>query len=38
MRKIGRDYPGGRVEYVYLVESYRDGARSRESIPKFVEK
>ena len=30
VRKIGRDYPGGRVEYVYLVESYRDGARSRQ--------
>lgn len=30
VRKIARDYPGGRVEYVYLVESYRDGARSRQ--------
>ena len=30
VRKIGRDYPGGRVEYVYLVESYRDGARNRQ--------
>jgi len=30
VRKIARDYPSGRVEYVYLVESYRDGARSRQ--------
>lgn len=30
VRKIARDYPGGRVEYVYLVESYRDGARIRQ--------
>lgn len=30
VRKVARDYPGGRVEYVYLVESYRDGARSRQ--------
>ncbi len=30
VRKIARDYPGGRVEYVYLVESYRDGVRVRQ--------
>jgi transposase len=30
VRKVAREYPGGRVEYVYLVESYRDGARSRQ--------
>ena len=30
VRKVARDYPGGRVEYVYLVESYRDGGRSRQ--------
>jgi hypothetical protein len=30
VRKIARDYPGGRVEYVYLVESYREGERVRQ--------
>jgi len=30
VRKIARDYPGGRVEYVYLVESYREGGRVRQ--------
>jgi hypothetical protein len=30
VRKIAREYPGGRVEYVYLLESYRDGARIRQ--------
>lgn len=30
VRKIARDYPGGRVEYVYLVESYREGSRVRQ--------
>jgi hypothetical protein len=30
VRKIARDYPGGRVEYVYLVENYREGARVRQ--------
>ena len=30
VRKIARDYPGGRVEYVYLVESYREGGQVRQ--------
>lgn len=30
VRKIARDYPGGRVEYVYLMESYREGTRVRQ--------
>lgn len=30
VRKIARDYRGGRVEYVYLVESYREGGRVRQ--------
>jgi hypothetical protein len=30
VRKIARDYPGGRVEYVYLVESYRAGGQVRQ--------
>lgn len=28
--KIAREYPGGRVEDVYLVGGYRDQARSRQ--------
>ncbi len=32
LRKITRDYPAGRVEYLYLVEGYRDRGRVRQRV------
>ncbi len=32
LRRIRRDYPGGPVEYLYLVEGYRDHGRVRQRV------